>query len=382
MNQGTLQHNHIAVLPQLYMAMELSHGSWKLAFSDGSRRRRASLEARDIAGLQAAIAKAKEKLGLAADAPVVACYEAGRDGFWLHRQLQGLGIANVVVDPSSIEVNRRARRAKTDRLDAEKLLTMLLRYHGGESRVWSVVQVPSEAEEDVRRIDREGERLKKERTQHWHRLRSLLVLQGIDLEVKSIRDWSAQVRALRNWAGQPLPDCLAQELLRESERLALVEQQLRQVEEAQAAFLAHSPDPRVGQIRQLLALKGVGQTSAWRLVMELFGWRRFRNRRQVGAIAGLTGTPYSSGDSHQEQGISKAGVARIRVLTIQLSWGWLRHQPDSQLSRWYEQRFAHGGKRMRRIGIVAVARRLLIELWRYLEFGVVPAGASLKAARP
>ena len=367
--------------PTLYLAMELSNREWKLAFGDGRQERQVTIPARDQARLRQAIAQAKAKLGLPADAPIYSCYEAGRDGFWIHRLLEKIGVVNLVVDSASIEVNRRQRRAKTDRLDAQKLLTMLLRYRlYGEKKLWSVVRVPSEADEARRRHHRNEERLKKERQQHLVRMKSLLVLNGVNVP-RLPKDW----RAVRDWDGRPLPAEVLRELEQEQARLDIVVSQLKELEEARAQRLrtARKEDPAPAAERwalKLAELNGVGEDTAWKLAHEFFGWREFRNRRQVGGAAGLTGSPYSSGDSQREQGISKAGNARVRHLMTELAWRWLRFQSGSELARWYERRFGAGTKRMRRVGIVALARKLLVALWRYGAHGVIPQGVLIKAA--
>jgi transposase len=323
-----------------------------------------------------AVAKAKARFGMPGGVPIVSCYEAGRDGFWLHRYLLHCGVANVVVDASSIEVNRRARRAKTDRVDVEQLLRLLIRYHHGEKRVWSVVHVPSVEEEDARRLHRELERLKKERTGHRNRIQALLVSQGVRLQPR--HDLLERLEAARLWDGSALPPDLQAEVRREDARLRLVDEQIRALEAEQVRRLEEAVTPGHQQIAHLMHLRGIGLTSAWVFIMEYFGWRQFHNRKEVAALAGLTPMPYASGDSSRDQGISKAGNRRIRTLMIQIAWGWLRYQPHSALSLWFNTRFALGGKRMRRIGIVALARRLLIALWRYVQSGAIPEGASLK----
>lgn len=367
--------------PTLYLAMELSNREWKLAFGDGRQERQVTIPARDQARLRQAIAQAKAKLGLPADAPIYSCYEAGRDGFWIHRLLEKIGVVNLVVDSASIEVNRRQRRAKTDRLDAQKLLTMLLRYRlYGEKALWSVVRVPSEADEARRRHHRNEERLKKERQQHLVRMKSLLVLNGVNVP-RLPKDW----RAVRDWDGRPLPAEVLRELEQEQARLDIVVSQLKELEEARAQRLRTARKEEAAPAAERWALKlaelnGVGEDTAWKLAHEFFGWREFQNRRQVGSAAGLTGSPYSSGDSQREQGISKAGNARVRHLMTELAWRWLRFQSGSELARWYERRFGAGTKRMRRVGIVALARKLLVALWRYGAQGVIPQGVLIKAA--
>jgi transposase len=360
----------------LFVALELSDKKWKLALSNGNKRRIVTIAAGDLVTLGEAIAKAKARFGMHGVVPLVSCYEAGRDGFWLHRYLVHCGVANVVVDASSIEVNRRARRAKTDRVDVEQLLRLLIRYHHGEKRVWSVVHVPSVEEEDARRLHRELERLKKERTGHRNRIQALLVSQGVRLQPR--HDLLERLEAARLWDGSALPPDLQAEVRRENERLRAVDEQIRALEAEQVRRLEEAGTPCYQQIAHLMHLRGIGLTSAWVFVMEYFGWRQFHNRKEVAALAGLTPMPYASGDSARDQGISKAGNRRIRSLMIQIAWGWLRYQPHSARSVWFNTRFALGGKRMRRIGIVALARRLLIALWRYLQSGAIPESASLK----
>lgn len=379
MNRVALQSKDNTVEQKLYMAMELSDKCWKLVFSDGGEKRRhETMEAGHRIELVEAIRKAKEKFGLSPEVGVVSCYEAGRDGFWLHRYLVSLGIENQVVDSSSIETNRRKRRAKTDRIDGVKLLTMLMRYWSGERGLWSVVRVPSVEHEEGRRLHRELATLNKERTRHRNRIRGLLVAQGLRLEPKG--DFLQRLEALILWDGAPLPLELKGELEREYQRLRLVEAQRRALEKTRKSRLRQADTASVQRVVQLMGLRSIGPNCAWLLVMEFFAWRGFRNRRQLGACAGLTGTPYDSGSSKRDQGISKAGNRRVRTMMVEIAWLWLRYQPNSKLSHWFRERFAGGGARMRRVGIVALARRLLVALWRYLEDGVLPEGAELKAA--
>lgn len=361
----------------LYIAFELSHLKWKLAFSNGEKMRTVTIDARDLDKLHAEIEKAKQRFGLEGQIRVVSCYEAGRDGFWLHRYLLSCGIENVVVDSASIEVNRRKRRAKTDRIDVRKLMHKLLRYHGGEQLVWSVVNVPSEQAEEGRHLHRELEVLKKERNMHRSRLKSLLIQQGIVAPNPSSRKFLIQLETLRRWDGTELPADLKSRIIREHGRLRMVEEQIYTLNKEREKRVAAADTDAMKQIEQLMTLVGIGMNSSWKFVMEFFGWRDFKNGKQIGALSGLTPTPYDSGSSVREQGISKAGNERVRTLAVEMAWVWLRFQPQSKLSQWYLKRFAEGGKRMRRIGIVAMARRLLIDLWRYLEHGVVPEGARL-----
>ena len=378
MNRVTLT-TEDTVAGTLYVSFELSKSTWKLGMSDGLRRkaRTVTIPARDFGRLHAEIKLGKVRFGLDENAPIRSCYEAGRDGFWIHRALTSAGIDNIVVDPASIEMNRRFRQAKTDRLDAEKLVNQLIRWHAGEKRVWSVVRVPSVADQDERQLQRELEILKKERRMHRVRMQSLLFSHGIDIKVK--KSFLAELDAIRLWNGNPIPAVLRARLEREHERLLQVEAQIKTINERRQQIVAQPKTRKHRIVRMLMSLYGVGMESSWTLGMEFF-WRRFDNRRQVAASAGLTPTPFQSGDSPREQGISKAGNARVRKLMIELAWAWLRFQPNSALSRWYRERFAQGASRMRRVGVVALARRLLVDLWRFVDQGVVPAGARLAPA--
>src|SRR5438477_7138400 len=284
---------------ELYMAMELSDKKWLLALSDGQRApSRHTVEAGDTEGAMRAIAKAKARCGLAAQVQVHSWYEAGRDGFWLHRWLVEQGIDNVVVDAASMEVDRRARRAKSDRIDVGKLHDSLLRHHRGERKVWAVVRVPTAEQEDARRPLREAERLRHEATAHGNRIGSLLVLHGLRGPRVGKRRWAPW---WERHAGRLLPETRA-EIGREVERLKLVNAQLKTLEDAQREAMAVKPQAG-GVARQLCALGGIGRSSAWLLDKEWLGWRRFRNRREVAASLGLAGSPYNSGDSQVEQGI-------------------------------------------------------------------------------
>lgn len=364
--------------PYLYMAIELSNTEWHLGFTVGLGQppRLRTLAARDLAGLREEIRLGKVRFGLPENTSVLSCYEAGRDGFWLHRYLSAQGVTNLVVDSASIEVNRRKRRAKTDRMDVGKLLTMLIRYAQGEKKVWSVLHPPSPQEEDQRQLHRELMALKRERTHHINRIKGLLASQGVKLEVKD--DFLEQLASVRLWDGSALLAGLRTCLEREYQRYRLVQEQVLQLNKARLEIIRTSHTPAIEQVRHLLRIKGIGINSAWLYVMEFFSWRGFRNRRELGSLSGLTPTPFQSGDCAREQGISKAGNRPVRAMAIEIAWAWLRFQPDSALSRWYQQRFGHGNSRIRRIGIVALARKLLIALWRYLEFGTIPEGACLQ----
>jgi transposase len=369
--------------PVLYLALELGWDSWKLAFATGPgpAPRRREMPARNVTALAREIAAAKRRLRLPADCPVVSCYEAGRDGFWLHRWLLAQGVQNVVVDSSSIEVNRRQRRAKSDRLDAAKLLSMLVRYAGGETKLWSVVQVPTVEQEDARQLHRELLTLQQEATEHINRIKSFLATCGLSLDID--RHFPKKLKELRQWDGTPLPAALTQRLLREFERLQVVNRQARELEQQRAKEVREREgSPAIDKVRKLLGLKAIGIGSSWLYVQEFFGWRKFKNRREVGSLSGLAPTPYASGQTDRDQGISKAGNKRMRWMAVEIAWGWLHFQPDSELSRWFHVRFGHGSSRQRRIGIVALARKLLVQLWKYLETGVPPAGATLTDWRP
>jgi transposase len=377
--ETTHTNQYTTIQPHLYMAFELSQSKWMLGFTIGfgQRPRLRTIAARDLATLQTEIQLARERFELGADVPVISCYEAGRDGFWLHRYLTSIGVNNQIVDSASIEVNRRAKQAKTDKLDLGKLLTMLMRYQAGEKKVWRVVHVPSPEVEDHRHLHRELTDLKEQRTQHTNRIKGYLSNQGICLEVKD--DFPELVAHQCLWNGEPLPMGLQARLLCEHQRFQLVQQQIKVLETERRDLVRQSTRPDIEQVRQLLRLRGIGINCAWLYVMEFFSWRAFRNRREVGALAGLTPMPRKSGEEDRELGISKIGNRHIRAMAIEIAWVWLRYQPHSELSRWYQRRFAKGSKRLHKIGIVALARKLLIALWRYLEFGTLPAGAVLKS---
>ena len=379
--QATRAIQAYCVVKALYMALELSAKKWVVLFSDGVRRRQVTVAAGDRQGLLAQMVLAKVKLGLAANVPVVSCYEAGRDGFWLHRWLVSEGVDNRVISPSSIEVAQRAKRVKTDGVDVVKLMQLLLRWHGGERGVWHEVRVPTVEQEDQRRLRRERERLKKERNSASNRIGSLLVTQGLQLVLN--KGFVQALEAARCWDGTPLPRQLHDELLRQWERHELAQRHMQALHAQQRQRLRQAApgDVVAQQVKYLMRLCSVGVQTAWTLSGELFAWREIKNRRQAGSLVGLTATPYDSGDSRREQGISKAGVAGVGTALIELAWLWLRHQADSALSRWYQRRFGStGSKRSRRIGIVALARKLMVALWRYLSTGVIPEGARLKAA--
>ncbi len=360
----------------LYMAMELSNKIWRLAFGAGKRARQVCIDAGDIAALGEQLVNAKAKLGLESEAAVLSCYEAGRDGFWLHRQLRALGIENHVVDAASIEVSRRARRAKTDRLDAKALLEKLVRYAQGERGVWRVVRVPTLEWEDLRQLHREREQLRGERNRHRNRLSSKLVAQGIRLPIDG--QFMRHLEEAKLFDGRAVPEHLKGGLEREWERLQVVQAQLKALEAHIRGLI--KADGALKSVHALMLHTGVGWVGAWTLVLEVLGWREIANRRELASLVGLVPTPYNSGTMVRDQGISKAGNRRVRALMIQLAWLWLRYQPNSKHSRWFQERFGGGSKRQRRIGIVGLARRVLIDLWRFVDAGVVSQGARLKVA--
>jgi transposase len=370
MAQEVLQGKDTATEQALYVSFELADKTWKLTFGiRGAGRMRVGVTAGKPEAVLQGVARAKGRLGLSAQAPVYSCYEAGRDGWWLHRWLKSQGVHNIVIDASSIEVER-GRRVKTDRVDGDKLLALLMGYHAGERRM-SVLHEPTPEQEDARRPSRELWRLTKERTQHTNRIGSLLVLHNLRGPRIGTRAWSTWWGAHR----MELAPLLRAELERELVRLTLLEQQMHQLQTEQRKALADGQQP---MLSELAKLRAIGVRGSAVLISEMFGWRDFANRRQVGACLGLDPVPYSSGDSHVEHGISKAGNKRTRTLLVELSWRWLRLQPDSVITGWFNRRFATGSKRTRRIGIVAVARRLAIALWRFVTHGEIPAGAVLK----
>lgn len=362
----------------LYIALELGQDKWLLACATeaAEKPRIRTMPARDLDRLAAEIAKAKERFQLPVDAPVCTCYEAGRDGFWLHRALTSRGIVNVVVDASSIEVNRRSKRVKTDAVDAGKLLNLLCRYHGGERKVWSVVNVPTVADEDRRQLHRGLKDLQRQQTECSNRIKGLLASCGLDAAVDA--EFRTTLAGLRDWAGEPVPAAMQQRVQQEFAVWETLHRQVREAANEQERRLREGQEPYLDKVRRLMGLKAVGVRSAWILVLELFAWRNIKNGKELGSLVGLTPMPYTSGQSEREQGISKAGNKHVRSLIVELAWLWLRWQPGSALSEWYARRFGSGNKRARKVGIVALARKLLIALWRYLERGELPEGAVEK----
>jgi transposase len=364
--------------PALCMAIESGASEWKLYFSLGlgQHPRERTVPARRMDRVMSEAALAKKHFRLPEDAPVASCYEAGRDGFWLHRALRELGIGNEVIESSSIEVKRQKRRAKSDGIDGGAMLRLLWRYHNGEREALPIVRVPSPEEEDRRELHRELVTTKQDRVSVTNRIKGLLAKHGISLP--NLKGLPGQLAKLRLWNGKPLPQGMMERLQREWRKAEQLAEQIREMRAERRRLLRKAKDRTTECARQLMKVRGIGENAAWLFSAEFFAWREFKNRRQVGGLAGLTGTPYQSGGTSREQGISKAGSRWIRGMVVEIAWGWLRYQPQSELSRWYEHRYGQGNSRWRRIGIVALARKLLIELWRYLQTGTPPAGALLK----
>jgi transposase len=367
----------------IFVAIELSQKTWLVTLHSPDRDRfsRHKLDGGDHAGLLALIEKVRARAAqeLGAALRIVSCYEAGYDGFWLHRLLIAAGISNFVFDPASIAVEQRSRRVKTDRIDGELLLRSLMAHLRGEPRVVRIVRVPSIEQEDARRGSRERERLVTEQTGHTNRIKALVRLTGMAVGNPRRRNWLGWLEQQRDWQGQPLPPHLLAEVKREHARLMLVREQLAVLEQIQAAAASPAVAAPMAKRRDLLQrLKALGPAFTSTLVHELF-YKDFRNRREVASYTGLTPSPWCSGSIDREQGISKSGNRRVRHKAIELAWLWLRHQSDSALSQWFRTRTANAGKRAKRIAIVALARKLIVALWRYLTTGLVPAGVTMKA---
>lgn len=363
----------------LHLALELGKLHWKLGFTTGLGRepRYRTIRAGEVEQLAEEIEVARDRFDLPEEAEVVSCYEAGRDGFWLHRYLVVQGVKNHVVDSSSIEVPRRARRRKTDRLDLKSLLRLLIRYWTlGEEDAWSVVNPPSREAEDRRHLHREVRQLIQERTARTNRIQSLLALHGLKLELGP--EFPERLEEARLWDGEQVPPDLRARLEREWGRRKRVSEEIRALDaEREKRLRKADGDPALEKIRRLIQLKGIGLRSAWVFVMEFFAWRDFDNGKQIGALSGLVDAPNQSGTSLRGRGMEKAGNTRVRTMAVQIAWNWLRHQPESRITRWFEERYAEAGPAARKRGIGGVARRLLIALWRYLEYGEIPEGAVL-----
>jgi transposase len=365
----------------IFVALELSRRSWLVTIHSPDRDRisRHKVDGGNLADLLAVIERMRQRAArvLGSAPTVVSCYEAGYDGFWLHRALTAAGITNHVFDPASIAVEQRARRAKTDRIDGELLLRTLMAYRRGEPRVVRIVRVPGVEQEDARRASRERQRLVTEQTAHSNRIRGLLQLLGIAAGNPRRRDWLTWLERRRDWEGKPVPPRMKAELEREHGRLMLVRDQLEKLAQEP---LSATEGPAVARMAEheamLRRFKGLGPAFAGTLSCEVF-YKDFRNRREVGAYFGLASSPWCSGTTDREQGISKAGNPRARHKAIEMAWLWLRHQPGSKLSRWFHARTTNASKRIKKIAIVALARQLVVALWRYLTTGLVPEGAVI-----
>jgi len=368
-----------SINPSLFVAFELGWKTWKLASTVGlgQKLRISTIPAGDQKAVMREFSTALDRFGLAADSRVVSCYEAGRDGFWLHRFLTHIGVENIVIDSASIEVSRRSRRPKTDRLDAKKLVTMVVRWDLGE-KPWSVVHVPSVEGEDSRQLHRELKTLKKDATRHINRIKGLLANHGIRINTipKNLKPWLEEQRL---WDGSPFPNGVAVRVLLEHDRLRFIRSQVLAIEKERRRLLVECKTKDAQVAHKLHRLGAIGVNGAWTFSTELFATREFKNRKQVGSLVGLTPTPFDSGGTNREQGIDKAGNKWVRSMAVEIAWAWLRFQPRSALSLWYQRRFGAGSKRLRKIGIVALARKLIIALWHWTEHDVLPKGAILKA---
>ena len=371
-------------LGAIFVSLELSRSVWlitSLSPGAGETMSKHSVRGGDVAGLLMRFAHLQEKARTRTGQmfPIIAVQEAGLDGFWIHRVLESEGIESHVVDPASIAVSRRCRRAKTDKIDGEALVRTLLAYKRGEPRVCAMVRAPTPDAEDRRRISRERKTLTAERVQHVNRIKGLLFAQGIGTYEPLHRDRRTRLDALATGDGRPLPVHLKAQISRELDRLELLLEQIKAVEAERDHLLACAKEAVGVQPARLLPLKGIGQEAAAVLWSEgLF--RSFGNRRQVAAYAGLAPTPWKSGSVDREQGVSKAGNPRLRTTMIQLAWLWLRHQPASALSLWFQDRVRRNGGRLRKPMIVALARKLLIALWKYATAGVIIEGAVMRPA--
>jgi transposase len=370
---------------RLFVALELSKKWWKVGFALASS---ANLSHRQVAGGDTAAlgelvgrkrAEAEKALGMPVE--VICCYEAGYDGFWLHRWLEAQGVVNHVLDPSSIEVDRRKRRAKTDRIDVVKLMRALMSYYRGDLQACRIVHVPSVEEEAAKELHRERERLVCERGGHVNRIKALLFKNGVRDAHPLSKRFDEFLLAARTGDGRPLPTELADEVRRELVRLRVVVEHVTGLEAKIAAGLRKpAPASSAFKAAQLMTLRSIGQASAQTLAHEVY-YRSFANQRQVGSYLGLTGTPYDSGETRRDQGISKAGNRRARTMMIELAWLWVRHQRNSALTLWFKQRVGTAKGPVRKNAIVALARKLAIALWRFVETGLVPTGAQLRAGR-
>jgi transposase len=372
-------------LGAIFVSMELSRSKWLITSilpGGGEKMSRHCITAGDVTALFALFAKLRERSHgrIGDNHPIVTIQEAGLDGFWIHRALEKEGVESHVVDPASIAISRRRRRAKTDRIDGEALLRTLMAYKRGEPRVCAMVRAPSPEEEDRRRVCRERKALTNERVAHVNRIKRLLFSQGVTDYEPLRRDRRPRLEELRTGDGRTLPQHMKAQIGRELDRLELILEQIRAVEDERDAAGAEQFDPeKASPTKMLLAIKGIGAEFASVLSSECL-FRQFDNRRQVAAYAGLAPTPWQSGSVDREQGISKAGNPRLRTTLIQMSWLWLQHQPGSALSRWFQERVQRDGGRMKKSTIVALARKLLVALWKYVTSGIVIEGVIMKNA--
>jgi transposase len=366
------------------MAIELSKKSWIVAVNTPLSDKISNHTVKGWKELLELIDKIRSRVGreLKRPAEFISCYEAGYDGFWLHRLLEENGVRNYVIDPASLQVDRRARRVKTDNVDVTKLLRSLMAYLRGEPKVWSVVRVPTVAEEDDRRLHRERDRLINERVQHVNRIKGLCAVHGVYHYEPLRLDRMKRLEQLRTGDERELPPRVKAEIRRELRRLELVLQMIKVIEKernAMALGKATSTYGNANKVQQLVKIGSIGPEIATVLVGEVF-YRQFNNRQQVGSYVGLTPSHFQSGASSRDQGISKAGNPKARTIMLELAWFWIRYQPNSPLTIWFRERVGTAKGRIRRIAIVAMARKLLIALWRYVETGVVPTGAKLKTS--
>ena len=368
-----------------FIAIELSKSGWVVGFQTplSDKTSRYQVKAGDANGLLELIERVRTRVARQLSRPIemMSCYEAGYDGFWLHRVLEAHGIHNHILDPGSLQVNRRARQPKTDRIDADRMVRALIRHLRGEPEACSVVRVPSIELEDAKRLHRERRRLIAERVQHVNRIKGLCATQGIYDYSPLRKDRLTRLDDLHTGDGRVLPPQLKAEIVRELKRLELVLEMIATVETERDAILTNPASTHVnaGKIKMLAKLKAIGPEFATTLVGEVF-CREFVNRRKLGSYLGLGSSPFRSGSLDRDQGISKAGNPTARSMMIELAWTWLRYQPGSALSIWFRERVGTLKGRPRRIAIVAMARKLLVALWRYLETGLVPTGAVLKAS--
>jgi transposase len=381
-SEPTTIRSHCAAI---FVSLELSRCQWlitSLFAGNGEKMSKHSVLAGDVAGLLARFsefrAKASARTGKVF--PIIVIQEAGLDGFWIHRVLEGEGIESHVVDAASIAVRRR-RRAKTDRIDGETLVRSLVAYKRGEPRVCCMVVAPSPEEEDRRRLCREYKTLIAERIEHVNRIKGLLFSQGVGCYEPLRRDRWQRLAALQTGDGRALPPYLKAQISRALDRLELLMEQIKSVEAERKALLASTAEKDATSApAMLMNLKGIGPDFAAVLWSEGL-CRNFANRRQIGSYAGLAATPWQSGSLRHEQGVSKAGNPRLRTTMIQLAWLWRRHQPQSALTRWFNERVSQNrGPGTHKRAIVALARKLLVALWKYVNAGVVIEGAVMKAA--